>query len=81
VKAPFGEPETPGDPPGEWCHRLSVARWLLQQTGEVIEELPDTRSAVQRHEQDNLSLLDAIDAARHVAASDAETAVTDATGG
>jgi hypothetical protein len=78
VKAPFGEPERPADPPGEWCHRLCVARWWLRETGEVIEELPDTRGGMQRLGQENLSLLDLIDAANHVAASDAELAASQA---
>jgi hypothetical protein len=27
--------------PGVWCHRLVFAQWWLDQTGEVVEELPN----------------------------------------
>jgi hypothetical protein len=27
--------------PGLWCHRRILAAWLEQQTGEVVEELPE----------------------------------------
>lgn len=27
--------------PSQHCHRTSLAEWVMQQTGEIIEELPD----------------------------------------
>ena len=30
--------------PGDWCHRTAFARWMLERTGMVIEELPDQGS-------------------------------------
>ena len=27
--------------PSQWCHRTMFAQWLLEQTGEIADELPD----------------------------------------
>ena len=27
--------------PSQWCHRTMFAQWWLEQTGEIVEELPD----------------------------------------
>lgn len=27
--------------PSQWCHRTMFAKWLLEQTGEIADELPD----------------------------------------
>ena len=32
----------------EWCHRTIFARWWLEQTGEIIEELPDPSEVKQK---------------------------------
>ncbi len=40
--------------PGEWCHRTVFAEWWAENTGELIEELPDlTPPKMKKAKDDN----------------------------
>lgn len=39
--------------PGEWCHRTIFSQWYMEQTGEIIEELPDPSQPKTKKKTEN----------------------------
>lgn len=37
--------------PSQWCHRSMFARWWLERTGEIADELPDPSAPKLKHPQ------------------------------